>query len=115
MTCGTTSWTTTPIPCHPKWTIHIFSDMSATLCQVKIFNSTLGDSVHTKIRIFEIKQEYYYVHTNTGIIIVYSNNQLSEFFKYLNKCPYIFCLFVCLGFFVPLENFSLIWRRHYCR
>ena len=21
-------------------------------------------------------------------------------------------LFVCLGFFVPLENFSLIWRRH---
>ena len=23
--------------------------------------------------------------------------------------------FVCLGFFVPLENFSLIWRRHHCR
>ena len=23
-----------------------------------------------------------------------------------------FCLFVCLGLFVPLENFSLIWRRH---
>ena len=22
------------------------------------------------------------------------------------------CLFVCLGFIVPLENFSLIWRRH---
>ena len=27
----------------------------------------------------------------------------------------IFCLFVCLQFFVPLEIFSLIWRRHNCR
>ena len=27
-----------------------------------------------------------------------------------------FCLFVCLfGFFVPLKNFSFIWRRHLCR
>ena len=25
------------------------------------------------------------------------------------------CLFVCLKFFVTLENFSLIWRRHLCR
>ena len=25
------------------------------------------------------------------------------------------CLFLCLGFFVPLENFSLIWRRHHYR
>ena len=24
-------------------------------------------------------------------------------------------LFVCLEFFVPLENFSLIWRRYHCR
>ena len=24
-------------------------------------------------------------------------------------------LFVCLGFFVPLEDFSLIWRRHHFR
>ena len=23
--------------------------------------------------------------------------------------------FVCLGYFVQLENFSLIWIRHYCR
>ena len=22
---------------------------------------------------------------------------------------------VCLGYFVPLENFSFIWRRHHCR
>ena len=26
-----------------------------------------------------------------------------------------FCLFVCLGIIVPLENLSLIWRRHHCR
>ena len=24
-------------------------------------------------------------------------------------------MFVCLGFFISLENFSLIWRRHHCR
>ena len=24
-------------------------------------------------------------------------------------------LFICLWIFVPLENFSLIWRRHHCR
>ena len=26
-----------------------------------------------------------------------------------------FCLFVCLEFMVPLENFSRIWRRYHCR
>ena len=25
------------------------------------------------------------------------------------------CLFVYMGFFLPLENFSLIWRRHHYR
>ena len=25
----------------------------------------------------------------------------------------LFFLFVCLGFIVPLDNFSLIWRRHH--
>ena len=25
------------------------------------------------------------------------------------------CVFVCLWFFVPLQNFSLIWRRHHNR
>ena len=27
----------------------------------------------------------------------------------------IVCLFICLGYFVPLENFSYIWRLHHCR
>ena len=25
------------------------------------------------------------------------------------------CLFVCMGSIVPIENFSLIWRRHHNR
>ena len=25
------------------------------------------------------------------------------------------CLFVCLGLYIPLENFSLIWRQHHYR
>ena len=30
-----------------------------------------------------------------------------------NHCPTLFvCLFVCLGFYVPLENVSLIWRHY---
>ena len=34
--------------------------------------------------------------------------------KYV-RCPssfFVVCLFVCLGGFFPLENFSLIYRRH---
>ena len=27
----------------------------------------------------------------------------------------LFVLFVCVEFIVPLENFSLVWRRHHCR
>ena len=29
--------------------------------------------------------------------------------------PSLRYLFVCLQFFVPIKNFSLIWRRHHCR
>ena len=32
----------------------------------------------------------------------------------ISICLFV-CLFVCLGFFVPFENFSLIWRLHHCR
>ena len=28
---------------------------------------------------------------------------------------FFYCLFVCLEFLVPLENFSLVWRRHHCQ
>ena len=31
-----------------------------------------------------------------------------------SKC-YLFVLFVCLEFFVPLQNFSLNWRRQLCK
>ena len=30
-------------------------------------------------------------------------------------CFVLFSLFVCLGFIIPLENFTLIWRRHHSR
>ena len=32
-------------------------------------------------------------------------------------CPYrcSMFLFVCFSFFVPFENFSLIWKHHHCR
>ena len=33
-------------------------------------------------------------------------------FVCLSVCLFV-CLFVCLGFPVPLENLSLIWRRHH--
>ena len=37
-------------------------------------------------------------------------------YKIILWCYRLFvCLFVCLGFIVPLENFSLIWRRHWRR
>ena len=35
-------------------------------------------------------------------------------FKF-RSCICLFCWFVDLEFIVPLENFSLIWRRHHCR
>ena len=36
-------------------------------------------------------------------------------FKIVYSISEVKCLFVCLGLYVPLENFSLIWRRHHCR
>ena len=41
-------------------------------------------------------------------------------FVRLFVCLFVFAclfvwLFVCLGFFVPLENFSLIWNHQHCR
>ena len=35
--------------------------------------------------------------------------QIVEHFLFYN----LFCLFVCLVFIVPLENSSLMWRRHH--
>ena len=38
-----------------------------------------------------------------------------DIFILKNKVQIIFFVFVCLGFFVPLEIFSLIWRRRHYR
>ena len=43
---------------------------------------------------------------------------IQTFFKWCFKCHHpspTVCLFVCLWVFVPLENFSLVLRRHHCR
>ena len=42
-------------------------------------------------------------------------SDLSQCFYWYLYSDYPVSLFVCLEFSVPLENFSLIWRRHHCR
>ena len=57
------------------------------------------------------------------MISIYWNSKKRSFIGSLNKLeslhPKMICAkygwFVCLGVFVPLENFSVIWRRHHCR
>ena len=46
--------------------------------------------------------------------------QIKNIMKLFNQlkvmeCYYPIRWFVCLGFFVPLKNISLIWRRHHCQ
>ena len=45
----------------------------------------------------------------------YAINRYIGFRRHESLYYLIFCLFVSLGFIVPLENFSLIRRRHHCR
>ena len=44
----------------------------------------------------------------SSIIIPWQNSNHSVVYWFV-------CSFVCMGFIVPLQNFSLIWRRHYYR
>ena len=43
------------------------------------------------------------------------NVQTSALLFLLPKYASFVCLFICLGFFIPLKYFSLILRRHLCR
>ena len=56
------------------------------------------------------RHEFRYAFVNLFISLV----MLIEIIIKYHKNSNIICLFVYLGFFVPLENFSLIWRRHHC-
>ena len=40
---------------------------------------------------------------------------IKELARHLQTLFVCLCVFVCLGFFAPLDNFSLICRRHHCR
>ena len=50
-------------------------------------------------------------------LAVCTYQSLTRWHKHWVKCttPSGFCLLVCRFFFVPLENFALIWRRHLYR
>ena len=49
-----------------------------------------------------------------AFIFIESTSKLVVLITHLFKTNYSFvCLFVCLGFIVTIENFSLIWRRHH--
>ena len=60
---------------------------------------------------------------NTQIFNTYRNSLIIILSNYIhvvrnNLICYVLtfvCVFVCLGFFISLENSSLIWRRHHCR
>ena len=52
----------------------------------------------------------------TKKLILKMNKHPEPVGKRLTNCKdYMILLFVYLRVFVPLENFSLIWRRHHCR
>ena len=48
--------------------------------------------------------------TNRGIGMAYLHVSTIKVTQLQAKVVW---LFVCLGFIVPLDNFSLIWRRHH--
>ena len=54
------------------------------------------------------------VHVPPSLVPSYSVGRKKAMWFCLFVCLFVY-LFVCLKFFVPLENFSLIWRRHLCR
>ena len=47
--------------------------------------------------------------------IIYKFVKLKHHFCFTQRLISFMYLFVCLEFIVPLENFSLIWRRHHYR
>ena len=58
--------------------------------------------IHSYKSVFTQLQKCVYTATKVCMLWFY------DFWQY-------FCLFVCLDFIVPLENFSLIWRGHHYR
>ena len=55
-----------------------------------------------------------YVFSVCNILNLTRNNDSFCFFCFVLFCLFV-CLFVCLGFIIPLENLTLIWSRHHYR
>ena len=78
-------------------------------------------NIHPCSKVIWTKQRpIIYSLTCNGNIFVWLHYFIDRNFFPMQTCGYISVLyfvnlFVCLGFIVPLENFSLIWRRHHCR
>ena len=47
-------------------------------------------------------------------MIKYQNNEDFTQIHSFRTLIYFVCLFICLEFIVPLNNCSLIWKRHHC-
>jgi hypothetical protein len=87
-------------------------------CICAILNSTKKDRINAE-------SSASYINTNTNIHHWYFLNMLFEntFNLFVNPAHFSFdvlkrlvdWLIDYLGFYVPLKNFSLIWRRHHCR
>ena len=61
--------------------------------------------------------KYIHVYIPSPLTSFKANVKLFSISSLQCKCKNTYCLtdFVCLEFFVPLENFPLIWRRHHYR
>ena len=61
-------------------------------------------------------QIFYFLKSSTSSRLLTPESWNSLNFKACLKTYTLFvCLFFCEEFILPLENFSLIWRRHLCR
>ena len=70
--------------------------------------------------VLEKKKKMWKVYDNDNGLIVIRKKYLLKLYENFPNMPVSsynevtsLCLFVCLGFFIPLENYSLIWRRHH--
>ena len=67
------------------------------------------------IRVYRLSDKGKFKANNTAFLPIYPYDLIRSL-KFMNFNIFCVCLFVCLEvwrFSVPLENFSLIWRRHH--
>ena len=70
------------------------------------------------IKLFDCNTPFHWLRDLLQNVLLCFSNLYTSICKYkiVVLCKSVHdCLFVYLGFFVSLENFSLLWRRHHCR